>query len=265
MCSAALLCRLVPSDSLPPTPQPANQLPLDQRSAVRGNYNQKAYPVNPISYLRDHNIHAIWRYVLTHPDMDHMDGIKALFDYISPSHFWDTDNNKEMDTESWPNSPYSEEDWDFYKNLRDSKPTSGPQRLALLSGSSGKYWNEDDLGGGGDGIKILAPTQKLVDDANNSGDYNDCSYVLLYSTIDERRIIFGGDSHDNTWEHILNVHEAAVSNIDLLIAPHHGRDSDRSYKFLDVLKPKLTFFGNARSEHLAYSAWSNRGLPIVTN
>ena len=27
MCSAALLCRLVPSDSLPPTPQPANQLP----------------------------------------------------------------------------------------------------------------------------------------------------------------------------------------------------------------------------------------------
>ena len=26
MCSAALLCRLVPSDSLPPTPQPANQL-----------------------------------------------------------------------------------------------------------------------------------------------------------------------------------------------------------------------------------------------
>ena len=27
MCSAALLRRFVPSDSLPPTPQPANQLP----------------------------------------------------------------------------------------------------------------------------------------------------------------------------------------------------------------------------------------------
>ena len=56
-----------------------------------------------------------------------------------------------------------------------------------------------------------------------------------------------------------------MTNIDLLIAPHHGRDSGRSYEFLDVLKPTLTFFGNARSEHLAYSAWSNRGLPIVTN
>ena len=28
MCSAALLCRLIPSDSLPTTLQPANQLPL---------------------------------------------------------------------------------------------------------------------------------------------------------------------------------------------------------------------------------------------
>ncbi len=36
MCSAALLCRPVPSDSLPPTPQPANQLPTcsDRRRAL---------------------------------------------------------------------------------------------------------------------------------------------------------------------------------------------------------------------------------------
>ena len=27
----------------------------------------------------------------------------------------------------------------------------------------------------------------------------------------------------------------------------------------------MTFFGNARSEHLAYDAWRNRGLSIVTN
>ena len=32
-----------------------------------------------------------------------------------------------------------------------------------------------------------------------------------------------------------------------------------------MLNPSLTLFGNANSEHLAYSAWSNRGLPIITN
>jgi hypothetical protein len=50
-----------------------------------------------------------------------------------------------------------------------------------------------------------------------------------------------------------------------LIAPHHGRKSDRCYDFLDVLKPRLTFFGNANCEHLAYSAWNYRKLPYITN
>ena len=86
-------------------------------------------------------------------------------------------------------------------------------------------------GGGGDGISILAPTQELVDEANKSGDYNDCSYVLLYRA-DGRRTVFGGDSHNDTWNHILNTYESEVSNVDLLIAPHHGRDSGRSYEFL---------------------------------
>ena len=67
------------------------------------------------------------------------------------------------------------------------------------------------------------------------------------------------------WEYILENWKVDVENIDLLIAPHHGRDSGRSYDFLDVLKPTLTLFGNARSEHLAYDAWNNRGLWHITN
>ena len=111
----------------------------------------------------------------------------------------------------------------------------------------------------------MAPTEGLVDAANeNDDDYNDCSYVLLYRT-GEHRIVFGGDSYDSSWEHILSKHKSEVTDVDLLIAPHHGRDSGRSYEFLDVLKPKLTFFGNARSEHLAYDAWNRRGLRKVTN
>lgn len=114
-------------------------------------------------------------------------------------------------------------------------------------------------------MHVLAPTQDLVDAANETDDeYNDCSYVLLYRT-GGNRIVFGGDSHDETWEHILTEHGNDVTDIDLLIAPHHGRESGRSYEFLDVLKPTLTFFGNARSEHLAYDAWYRRGLSIVTN
>ena len=171
-----------------------------------------------------------------------------------------------MAAASWEGSPYNAEDWKFYKYLRDSRPKSNPICLTNLSGDKGQYWNKNADGtSGGDGIYILAPTQQLVDAANaKDDDYNDCSYVLLYRT-GQHSIVFGGDSHDATWEHILTHWRSSVTNIDLLIAPHHGRKSGRSYKFLDVLKPKLTFFGNAPSQHLAYDAWNNRNLPFVTN
>src|SRR5205807_6583268 len=91
-----------------------------------------------------------------------------------------------------------------------------------------------------------------------------CSYVILYKT-DNHRILFGGDSHDDTWERILANHKDDVSDVDVLVAPHHGRSSDRSYEFLDVVNPALTLFGNAPSEHLAYGAFSSRDLPIITN
>lgn len=233
---------------------------------ISGNFQQKKWPVNPISYMRDHGMASIFRYVQTHPDMDHMDGIEALFDEFSPTNFWDTSNTKEMPSSNWQRSPYRESDWRFYKRLRDTDPDDDPKRLTLYSGTRGKYYNQGRDGtGGGDGLHILAPTKELVAAANEAEkDYNRCSYVVLYRT-GNNRIVFGGDSHDETWDHILEHRKSDVTDIDLLIAPHHGRKSGRSYKFLDTLTPTLTFFGNASSETLAYSAWRSRGLSIVTN
>ena len=230
-----------------------------------GDFRQRKYPVNPVSYLQDRGIENVFRYVQTHPDLDHMDGIRAFFDRFRPLNFWDTENNKEIENSAWARSPYDKEDWKFYKHLRDSNPNENPRRLTLLDNARGQYWNVGDNSRDGDGLHVLAPTQKLIDSANQTDrDYNDCSYVLLYRT-EDNRIIFGGDSHDDTWDHILEVHRNEVADVDLLIAPHHGRDSGRSYEFLDVLRPTLTFFGNARSQHLAYSAWRDRGLSYVTN
>lgn len=232
---------------------------------VPGDFKQKENPVNPITYLKERGLSDVFRFILTHPDMDHMDGIKAFFREFPPTNFWDTDNEESKEFGTGSNGGFSEDDWKFYKKLRDGKPETDPKRVVLYSGATGQYYNRDEEGkGGGDGIHLLAPTPELVQEANESGDYNDCSYVLLYLTVGHR-ILFGGDSHDKTWEHILKSHEKDVTDIDLLIAPHHGRGSDRSYEFLDVLNPALTLFGNAGSEDLAYSAWSYRDLPIITN
>ncbi|WP_041584971.1 ComEC/Rec2 family competence protein [Syntrophus aciditrophicus] len=233
------------------------------KAAGSGNLNQKAYPVNPISYMKERSLTSVFRFVATHPDMDHIDGIKDFFEEFNPTNFYDIENEKEIEFND--KSPYLEEDWKFYKNLRDTDPDTDPRRLTLFSGDSGIYRTKNwDGNPPGDAFYVLAPTSEMVREAKELEDYNDCSYVILYRS-PGGKILFGGDSHDGTWEHLLKNHENSIKNVDLLIAPHHGRKSDRDYSFLDVVNPKMTFFGNARSEHLAYSAWSSRNLPYITN
>lgn len=232
-------------------------------SGARKNYNQKAHPENPIAYLRRFGIASIFRFVLTHPDMDHMDGIDDLFDEFSPANFYDTDNTKEID--DWEGSRYRESDWKFYKDLRDGKPETDPKRLTLFSGDRGKYRTKDWNGNPpGDAFYVLAPTTDLVSAANERGEYNDCSYVILYHAAGGK-ILLTGDADDSTWDHLLESHEKDISDASLLIAPHHGRDSGRCFDFLDVVNPKMTFFGNAESSALAYDAWRSRGLKYITN
>lgn len=145
---------------------------------------------------------------------------------------------------------YSKEDWQFYTAIRDG--SSGINRRTYYAGNEISFFTEDD-------IKVLCPTSASVQKANNSGDYHDASYVLLFtppkSNGGKWKIIFAGDSSNDSWDYILKNYPNDVSNIDILFAPHHGRGANRNFSFLDTLKPKITLFGNASSEHLAYDCY----------
>ena len=104
------------------------------------NYNQKSYSENPIDYLKNRNIDTIFRFILTHPDMDHMDGISDLFSSFKVVNFWDTDNTKMMDeTTEW--GRYNKDDWEFYQEIR--KSISKPNVLNLYAGQRGQYFNQE--------------------------------------------------------------------------------------------------------------------------
>lgn len=63
--------------------------------------------------------------------MDHMDGIKDLFETFEVLNFWDTENTKVMDDNmSW--GRYDKADWDFYQEIRTS--LSSPKVLNLYAG-----------------------------------------------------------------------------------------------------------------------------------
>ena len=105
-----------------------------EERGVLGNFNQKKYPVNPITYLGSHGITSVFRFIATHPDMDHLDGLKLFFETFRPLNFWDTDNQERKDFKQ--EAKYNEDDWLFYKRLRDTNPQSDPKRLTLYSGTT---------------------------------------------------------------------------------------------------------------------------------
>lgn len=233
-------------------------------NSVQGNFNQKAHPTNPVTYLRTHGIRTLFRYIQTHPDMDHMDGLKILTDSVDILNFWDTENTKEQTFDAnGRNGRYLKEDWDCYQKLRKSK--TDPKRLVYYDGTAVKYFAEDDNGLlTDDYLKILSPTKDLLRAAEKDEDWNDASYVILYY-IQGRKILFCGDADMGTINHLMANHKNDIANLDVLIAPHHGRDSDKDFSFLDVMRPKLTLVGNAKCQHLAYNKWNSRNLEHIQN
>lgn len=229
-----------------------------------GNFNQKNNPTDPIKYIQNLDIGStVFRFILTHPDMDHLGGIKKFFDKFSVLNFWDSKNNKELNDDAWNTTLHSQEDWKFYQKLKNNE-IAGTTRHVFYAGSVGKYYNEDVSGGTGDSLTILAPSTDIAVEANDCEEWNDLSYVLLFKT-KGYKIIFAGDSDDTSWGYILKTYPELVKNVDVLIAPHHGRDSNRNWDFLDVLQPRLTLMGNANSEHLAYNKYSKYGQKITNN
>lgn len=228
---------------------------------VSGDYGMRHSPTDPIEYLSNLRVSHVFRFILTHPDMDHCDGFKALVDEIGIGNFWDSGVRKEKP--DFEGSPYNEADWDYYIGVRNGR-YADITVVTPRSGSQFPFANAGDPEDRGDCLDVLAPSASLVKAANANGDPNDASYVLVYRTCGGK-IVFPGDAHDETWEHVIENHSDTVANCAILIAPHHGRDSDRSYDFLDTLQPKLTLFGCAPSKDLAYSAWRNRGLFYITN
>lgn len=231
---------------------------------INGNFNQKSYPTNPIEYLKEHQIMSIFRYIQTHPDMDHMDGLYNLVNTVPIQNFWDTANLKKQEFDANDKfGKYLKKDWDCYCALRNSQ--SDPKTLIYYDGTANKYFAEDDIGPlQDDYLKILSPTKSLIASANDVGDWNDASYVILY-VIQGLKILFCGDADTKTFEHLMKSHKEDISALDVLIAPHHGRDSNKDFSFLDIMRPKLTLIGNAKCQYLAYNEWNDRNLLHIQN
>lgn len=188
----------------------------------------------------------ITRFISTHPDEDHIHGLKYLDEKIHILNFYCVENQATKKDET--------EDFKHYCALRD-----GEHHYYVYKGCKRKWMNEDDdeKKYGSSGINFLWPqtdNQFYLDalDAAKAGDaFNNLSPIFTYSLQNGVTCMWMGDMKHDFLENIQD--DIDWPSVDILFAPHHGRDSGKvSKKVLEKLTPKVIIVGEAPSEHLNY-------------
>ena len=196
----------------------------------------------------------IHRFISTHPDEDHILGIKSFRDKLGIANFYCVENEatKSEDTE----------DFEEYCDLRD-----GDKHYYIYEGCSRKWMNMsgmDDNGEerGSSGINILWPKtnnsyyKEALEKAKNGESPNNISPIIKYSLEDGAKVLWFGDLEKDFMESIKD--DLNIEKADIIFAPHHGRSSGKIPKvILDKIDPKLIVIGEAPSENLNYYSGYN--------
>ena len=180
--------------------------------------------VNPLDYLNAFGIRSIHRFVLTHPHLDHMGGIKAIFDSHEPKYFWHLPVDAPAPAFGHL-SAYGRADWDFYQALRYGK-TKSKAVLMVIGGSNSQITEEEEVDLlREDGLSFLIPDSEGQTTIDSRHDLNSLSPAILFLA-GGRKVLFGGDLPGYLWGSLLSKYSDEISNLDILVAPHHGQFPD---------------------------------------
>lgn len=218
---------------------------------------------NPIEFLvGNYPGRNIFRYIQTHPHLDHMRGIEQLKAHnIDILNFWDTNHFFTPDLQT----DEDRDSWNEYKRMRESS-NSSPTVLRLYCDQIGSFWNQGDgYADPGDDIEILHPNLDTLNSIQDSENINNLSYVLRV-TLGKVRIILAGDAESTVWDDLVARYGDDLK-CDVLKASHHGRDSGYHAEAMSLMKPQYTIVSvgkkpetDASNKYRRYSAnvWSTR-------
>ena len=191
----------------------------------------------------------IHRFISTHPDEDHILGIKSFRDKLGIANFYCVENEatKSEDTE----------DFEEYCDLRD-----GDKHYYIYEGCSRKWMNISDDERGCAGIHCLWPITDNDDFkaelklAKEGTAFNNISPIITYSVNNGVKAIWLGDMENVFLEKIKG--KVDWPEVDILFAPHHGRSSGKiSSDVLAKMKPQIVVIGKAPSKNLDYYSGYN--------
>lgn len=207
--------------------------------------NKKRIVDEIIKESRDKGIH---RFISTHPDEDHIQGLEYLNKRWEILNFYCVKNkaNKEDKSDSFKE----------YCRLRDDV-----DKAFYLYKNCSRYWmnlgskEDDKIQRGGAGINILWPVidnenfKVVLKQVKEGKSPNNLSPIIIYRC--EVKFMWMGDMESDFLEKVYD--DINFERVDVLFAPHHGRESGKIPKWiLDKIKPQIIVIGEAPSEHINY-------------
>lgn len=188
---------------------------------------------------------SISRFISTHPDDDHIGGLKEFCKQIDILNFYCVENETTKTEET--------DDFNKYCELRDDTN----KHFYLFKACKRKWMNLYDQERGCSGINCLWPItsneeyKSALREAKEGKSPNNISPIFTYSLEDGAKIMWMGDLEKDFIEKIKD--KVEWERIDVLFAPHHGRDSGKLPEdILKKLNPKIIVIGGAPSEDLNY-------------
>lgn len=191
----------------------------------------------------------IRRFISTHPDEDHIEGLQLLDNEWNIINFYCVENEATKEDES--------EDFKKYCELRD-----GNKAFYIYKECSRKWLNISDEERGSSGINILWPKtdneeyKKQLEAVKKGESPNNISPIIKYSIENGATALWMGDIETEFLEKVKD--DINFVPVDILFAPHHGRKSGKvPNDILEVLAPKVIVIGEAPSKNLNYYSGYN--------
>lgn len=216
------------------------------------------YLTDPVEYFENHIDDGgvdVWRFILSHPDMDHLSGLARLDNNVQITEFWDTFHGKSLnkDQEKWPER-FDQTDWIRYEKIRQGD--TDHHYIQPTKGTKTSTWESDN-------IDILHPSSAYIQQVKadhsqrSTQDHNRLSYVLNVNTPAGGILLPGDIDRDEPWERVIDYAGDILENVSVLKAAHHGRKNGLYEEAVRKMDPDYVILSvGKKNEHDAQADYN---------
>jgi len=195
-----------------------------------GSYESGSKEFSPLLHLENKwGVKQLDYVIITHPHKDHIDDMMN-FDKLSPRVFMrprHLPKEEIMKNVRKQDKPLFKKYFEIDEKYTKDVPESENPRLPANNG--------------GVNIEVFTPTSCSTSNINNHSIVTVLSYA-------ESKVILTGDNEPPSWKELLGKASFVNSKkgADILLAPHHGRDSGFYKELFDHFSPYLTVISDGR-------------------